>query len=492
MNFPRAAEKKRVIILGGGITGLSAAHKLIELSRAGEESTFHPEILLAEASGRLGGLIRTRREQGFLIESGPDSMISENPWAIDLSRRLGLENQMIPTQEKFRRSFIWRAKKLRPVPAGFYLMAAPKIETLLGLPFMSLPGKCRMALEPLIRKKSCAGDESVGSFIRRRFGSEALSAIGQPMIGGIYMADPERLSLAATLPQFLEMERRHGSVIRGLKERAAKSAERAGQMAGGPRYSLFMSFRDGMQTLVDALERALTGSLDVRIHSRPMTLDRAGSGWEIRFEKEKIFADGVLVCLPAREAARLLKTSAPEVSKPLAQVRYESVISLALGFKREDVGHPLDGFGIVIPSKEGFQTAACTLSSVKYPGRAPQGRVLLRAFLGGAFNREVLEKSDDEILRTVRSELRQMLGITGDPVLEHLERYPDSMPQYEVGHLQRMDKMEKALEAYPGLALAGNAYRGVGIPDAVRSGEEAAERIYAFLNSPKESVRHGV
>jgi oxygen-dependent protoporphyrinogen oxidase len=456
----------RIVVVGGGISGLAVAHRLNELSQS-------QQIILLEASDRLGGTIRTEHRDGFLIEHGPDSFISEKPQALELAKRLGLESQLIQTNEKYRRSFIVRNGRLRPVPEGFQLLAPSRIAPFLMTDIFSVAGKARMAADLFLPRRHTNGtdDESLASFVRRRLGKEALERMAQPMVGGIYTADPETLSLRATLPRFLDMESKHRSLILAMlrQSRVQKSG------TSGPRYSLFLSFDRGMQVLVDALART---NADVRLNTRVESLRRDGSTWAITTNAgEQLNADAVCLAVPAYVAASLLNQTSKALAIKLKQIKYASTATINFGYKRSSIAHPLNGFGFVVPFVEKRSLIACTFSSVKFSGRAPGEHVLLRAFAGGALQPEIFALDEAEMSRRVEADLRELLGITDPPLFMEAAKWERSMPQYEVGHLDRVKEIEDASNELPGLTLAGNAYRGAGIPDCIRSGEAAAEFI---------------
>ncbi len=455
----------RIVIVGGGISGLAAAHRLIERNPS-------QQIILIEASNRLGGTIETTHRDAFLLERGPDSFISEKPEALALAKRLGIESQLIQTNEKFRRSFIVRNGRLRPVPEGFQLLAPSRLAPFLMTDIFSVAGKARMAADLFLPRKSTNGteDESLASFVRRRLGKEALERMAQPMVGGIYTADPETLSLRATLPRFLDMEKRHRSLILAMLRQGA--AQKRG--TSGARYSLFLSFDRGMQVLVDALTQM---NADIRLNTRVQRLSM-DQGWTITTDKgEHLKADAVCLAVPAYVAASLLNDIDEQLARNLRNIKYASTATINLGYKRSAIAHPLNGFGFVVPFIEKRSLIACTFSSVKFSGRAPDDHVLLRAFAGGALQPEVFALEEAEMSQRVEADLRELLGITGAPLFTEVAKWERSMPQYEVGHLDRINEVENAVNKLPGLSLAGNAYRGAGIPDCIRSGEVAAESI---------------
>ena len=529
VNLPVEEQKmKRVVIIGGGITGLAAANHLLERSY---ESGEQVDLILLEASGRVGGTVQTEERDGFLLESGPDSFISEKPAALELVRRLGLESHLIATNENHRRSFIVRQGRLRPVPRGFQLLAPAEFWPFVSSDIFSWQGKARIALDLVLPRRNAQSDadESLAQFVRRRLGREALDRMAQPMIGGIYTADPEKLSLRATMPRFLDMEREHRSVIRGLRKqsRGARDGEgytdrgsptpgspaaqpgwggtvREGFAAGtsGARYGLFLSFDRGMQFLTDKLEDRISNfkfqitgdsprskvSIQRNTTVTSLVLKQAKSAdatrpeWEIRTRRgEALLADAICLALPAHVSAELLRSIDKQLASELEGISYASSATINLAYKRADIPHPLDGFGFVVPFIENRTIIACTFSSVKFAGRAPEGCVLLRVFLGGALQPEILELTEEALIATVRGDLRDLLGVDATPLFTVLSRWKRSMPQYHVGHLDRVERIKERITSLPKLALAGNAYSGPGLPDCIRSGKEAANHLLTLI-----------
>jgi protoporphyrinogen/coproporphyrinogen III oxidase len=462
----------KLVVVGGGIAGLSAAHRAVELA---SERGMSLDLTLIEARERLGGTIASERVDGFLVEAGPDSFLSEKPWALALCRRLGVEDRLVRTDDRFRRVFVWHRNRLHPLPDGFQLLAPTALRPFVTSRLFSLPGKLRMALD-LVLPRGCDDDESLGAFVRRRLGAEALERVAQPLVAGIYTADPDDLSLLATMPRFIELERRERSIILGLR-RALRRAPVPG--TSGARWSLFVTVADGMETLVMHLASRLPAG-SVVLKQRVSALERVDDRWRVTAaEGGRFHADRVIVATEAHAAARLTRYLDPALATLLEEIPYASAATVSLGYRRADVPHALDGFGFVVPRREGRALLAATFSSVKYPGRAPADHVLIRGFLGGMLNAGVLAEDDDRLVTLAHGELGMALGITAEPVLIRLHRWPGSMPQYRVGHLTRVETIERALDGLPGLTLAGAAYRGVGIADCVRSGEAAAERVFS-------------
>jgi len=467
-------------VIGGGIAGLAAAHHLIELSRV----QGHPiELMLLEATNRLGGTIATERTGGFVVEAGPDSFISEKPWALELCDRIGLTPRLVRTRDEQRRTYVVHGGRLHALPDGFLLLAPTRFGTLLRSRLFSWRGKLRMAMDLILPRGPARSDESLGSFVTRRLGREALERVAQPLIGGIYTADPDTLSLAATMPRFLEMERNSRSVIRAMWS-AARQAPAATRGTSGARWSLFVSVDDGMQSMVEALARRLPEGV-VRLGSTVAAVRRE-QRWRIdAADGTTVDADAVVLATPAPLSARLLDGLDTALAQELRGILYASSATVNLAYRREQLLQPLDGFGFVVPLVEARTLMACTYSSVKYPGRAPDGHVLLRAFVGGAMQHHLFEQDDATMATSVRSELEALLGIRSEPVLTRIHRHPQSMPQYRVGHLERMARIDQLLARHPGLTVAGSAYRGVGIADCVHSGELAAVAISRQLRAAR-------
>ena len=458
----------KLAVIGGGVSGLAAAHRAVELARERGRAL---DLVLLESRDRLGGTIETERTDGFLVEAGPDSFLSEKPWALALCRRLGVEDPLVRTDDRYRKVFVWRRGRLHALPDGFQLLAPTRLAPFLATGLFSWPGKLRMAMDLVLPRGGSGDDESLGAFVRRRLGAEALERVAQPLVAGIYTADPDDLSLGATMPRFLELERRERSIILGLW-RATKRAPQPG--TSGARWSLFVTFQHGMAQLIDTLVSRLPAGA-VQLKTRVAGMERAGGGWRLATAGGPLDVDAVIVAAEAHAAGRLLRYVDPPTATLLSEIPYASSATVSLGYRREDVPHPLDAFGFVVPRTEKRALLAATFSSVKYPGRAPAGHVLVRCFLGGALDPAMLERADDELVAQARAELSAALGLTAVPALTRLWRHPAAMPQYRVGHATRIETIERRLGGLSGLFLAGAAYRGVGIADCVRSGEAAAE-----------------
>jgi oxygen-dependent protoporphyrinogen oxidase len=486
----------RIAIIGGGISGLAAAYCL-------SEGLPEAAIELFEASGGLGGILNTVQRGGFLIEQSADNFLIKPPSALELCREVGLKDDLLTTDESRRRAFVVRSGRLMPIPEGFYLMSPRKLWPFLMSPALSIRGKLRLLMEPFIpRRKQFSGegdqDESVAAFARRRLGREVFEQLVQPLVAGIYTADPEQLSMAATMPQFLEYERTAGSLLRATlklfyraKSHDEEVATHSANAAAGARYGLFVTPKDGMSSLIGNVARRLSRvkfSLNAPVAEIRCVADR----WRIDFAAseaggEPALYDAVVLAVPAHAAAKVIESCDHALAAELAAIEHSGCAVVSLGFRRTQISHPLDGFGFVVPENERRRIIAGSFASLKFPGRAPDHHVLIRVFIGGALQPEMLKLQDDELIRIASDELADLLRITGSPVASDVARWPASMPQYYVGHLARVKRIEQLVGEYPTLALAGNAYRGVGIPHCVRSGESAAARIIRAVIERRQS-----
>ena len=477
----RISNRDRVVVVGAGLTGLVAAHRLA----ARGSSAKRTEVVVLDAKDRVGGSIWTNHVDGYTLEGGADSFITNKPWGVELCHELGLGDRLIGPNEKDRRSFVVRKGKLVPVPEGFVLMAPGKIGPLLASPILSMRGKARMLLDLVLPRKRDDGDESLASFVRRRLGREALDRLVQPLVGGIYTADPTELSLKATLPQFPAMERDHGSLILGAR-RQAKASRAADRAASGARYGLFASLDEGMGLLPRTLAESLPpGVVRTRTAVRRIVRSEAGQTWRVELlDGPPIEAGAVILTTEAHASARLIDGFDPELALQLRSIPYASSAIVTLAYRRDQVKHPLDGFGAVVPAIEGRSILAVSFLSQKFPTRAPAGTVLLRVFVGGATQPDLFDRDDDELATMVRDELASLIGASGEPLLVEVGRHPRAMPQYTLGHLDRIAAIRRRAAQHPRLLLAGNAFHGVGIPDCIRSGREAADAVLAALIDP--------
>lgn len=445
----------------------------------------HVDLQLFEASDRLGGALFTLTHDDSLLEQGADSFLIKTPFALDLCRELGLADELIPTNEQHRRALVVRDGRLVPVPEGFVLMKPQNMMAMLKSPLFSLAGKLRLALEPLVGVPAEVNrpgyDESVASFATRRLGREVYQRLVEPLIAGVYVADAHKLSLAATYPEFLDAERVHGSLWRSVrKSRALAARSDEGQPPqAAARYGQFVTLRGGLKTLVDALVHKLPAK-SLRLGTPVTQIERhPAKRWTIKSSPGAPLEhfDGVLVAAHAPQAAPLLRNVDASLASVLAAIEYASSAVVTLIYHRQDIDHPLDGFGVVVPAIERRPIVAASFLTVKFPGHCPPGRAIVRVFSGGALQPERVDQSDAELIVTAKQQMQELIGAGGEPIETHVMRWRDAMPQYHVGHLARVEAIEQRTAVHAGLELAGNAYRGVGIPQSIHSGRHAAERL---------------
>lgn len=475
---PPSPRLPRIAVIGGGITGLAAAHRLRKLLP-------QVELQLFEASDRLGGPLFTIAHDESLLEQGADSFLLKTPFALDLCRELDLADELIPTNEQHRRALVVRDGRLVPVPEGFVLMKPQNLGAMLKSPLFGPLSKLRLLAEPLAPVPAAVNrpgyDESVASFATRRLGREVYERLVEPLIAGIYVADANKLSLAATYPEFLEAERQHGSLWRSVRK-ARQLAERDGNAqapAAAARYGQFVTLRGGLRTLVDALVHKLPAKA-IRLRTQVMQVERhATNSWTIKTAPGVPLEhfDGVLIASHAPQAAPLLSSFDAELSRELASIEYASSAVVTLVYHRQDIDHPLDGFGVVVPAIERRPIVAASFLTVKFPGHAPPGRAIVRVFSGGALQPDVVDHDDQTLIATAKQQLAELIGANGEPIETHVMRWRDAMPQYQVGHVARVESIEQRVATHTGLELAGNAYRGVGIPQCVHIARQAAERL---------------
>ncbi|MCU0474859.1 MAG: protoporphyrinogen oxidase [Anaerolineae bacterium] len=471
------ADAPHVVIVGGGVAGLATAWFL---ERQADEAGAPVRVTVLEAGGRWGGKVQTvaleADGQRFLIEAGPDSFLTQKPWAVRLARALGLEADLIPMRPQAAPLKVLSDGRLVDLPEGVMLLAPTRLWPFVRSPLLSWAGKLRAALDMLLPARRGEDDESLGAFVRRRLGGEVLEKIAEPLMAGIYNADADRLSLMATFPRFREVERTHGSLIRGLRPAAGST----------PSGAAFMTLRDGVQGLTDALVRQVRADLCLDAPVRSVESDGVGGYRVWLADGQALTADAVVLASPAAASARLLGGLAPEAAACLRGFRTVSTGSVMVAYRESDVPRPLRGSGAVIPTGEGRPFNAITVASNKFDGRAPAGYVLMRVFFGGARSPQSLALSDAAVLAMVRAELAALLGVQAAPVLEYVVRWPDSSPQYEVGHLAQVEAIERALPS--GVWLTGSAYRGVGLPDCVQQAERTASQVWAWAHQREGRV----
>ena len=463
---------KRIAIIGGGISGLSAAFALEQKRATGVPL----EYTLFESSSRLGGVLLTERMDGCLIEAGPDSFLTEKPWAIDLCRQIGLADQLIGSNDAQRKTYILVKGKLVVIPDGLMFMVPTKVLPTIFSRLFSLRTKLLMAREWFHVASKAASDETVASFVERHYGPEIVDRLVDPLLSGIYGGAASELSVRAVLPRFAEMEANHGSLGRAM----LSARDKTRQPPHDPPRPLFTSLKDGMQQLVDAVVARLSPAA-LRINTPVLEIRRGQADWFVSADAQSDTFDGVIVAVPTRAAAPLLRSCSPALRAELGGIHYSSSVTLTLGYDHNVRSSLPPAFGFLVPRSEAKRVLAATFVHNKFPYRAPDDRALIRCFLGGTRDEEILQSSDEEILRIVREELRQIIGVGAEPLFTRVFKWKRAMAQYNVGHLERLERIERMRQELPGLALAGNGYRGIGVPDCVRSGTDAASQLLITL-----------
>jgi len=466
----------KIIIIGGGISGLSAAFYA-------QKQVPDAQITLIEASDRWGGKITTQRipfETGdFIIEGGPDTFLATKAWGVALCRELGLSDRLHGTNPHQKNTYVLHHKRLEPLPDGLAMMIPTNIPSILKSRLVSWPGKIRMGLDFLLPAQNCHNDESLGNFVSRRLGREAYENFIEPLMSGIYAGNGDRLSLQSTFPYLHDLEREYGSLARGALQMRKKMATRAGSTQGSR--SAFLTPTTGLAEMVEALVTRLENNevnLMLNTPVRSVAYDDLAASWQVDLESgEVLTADGIILATPAFTSARILSSVNPDLASVLQSIHYASTATVTLAYHQSDVSRQLDGYGYVIPRREGRRALACTWTSTKFPHRAPPGCCLIRVFVGRAGQESDITWDENSLLELAREELELTLGITTKPLVTRVFIWEQAMPQYNLGHPEKLTKIETALEKYPGLALAGNGYRGIGIPDCIHSGELAVEKI---------------
>jgi oxygen-dependent protoporphyrinogen oxidase len=470
--------KPHIMILGGGISGLSAAWYL-------EQSGLDIQLTVLEASDRWGGKVLTEEVESdagnpFIVEAGPDSFLTQKPWALQLARDLGLEARLLGTNDQMRTVYVLQNGKALALPEGMSLIVPTKFWPFVISPLLSPLGKLRMALDFFMPAKRDEADETLAAFVRRRFGNEALDKIAEPLMSGIYNGEADKQSILATFPRFRQLEREAGSLIRGMlrTRKQAKTKDKT---------SAFVSFQGGTQELIDALVKQLQA--DLRLQTRVLAIEEtAEKQYRLRMSNgDTLYADSILLTTPAYISAELLRPFASEAAKLLASIRYVSTGTVSMAFRTTDIKRPLHGFGLLIPKSEKRPINAITVSSTKFNHRAPDDTTLLRIFFGGSRSPETMTYDDSKLLVVVQQELQAIPGIESAPLFHRIFRWNKANPQYDVNHLETMDAIEVALPR--GIYLTGSAYRGVGLPDCVHQAQQSANKIVHELvqNHPREA-----
>jgi oxygen-dependent protoporphyrinogen oxidase len=466
---------KRIAIIGGGISGLSAAFAF-EKQR---ERAAGLEYIVFESSPRFGGVIQTERVDNCVVEAGPDSFLTEKPWAADLCGELGLSDQLIGSNDAQRKTYILVKGRLVTLPDGLMFMIPTRMAPAFFSPLFSWPTKLRMIREWFYRPVRAGDDRTVAEFVERHYGREMVERLADPLLAGVYGGGADELSVRSVLPRFAEIEATQGSLGRGMIAARKKQASGSAQ-------PLFTSLKDGMQQMVDAVLARIPASVR-RPNTAVDTVKPESGKWLVVSSGRTEEFDAVIIATPAYVAAEMLGRADAELAAELSGIGYSSSVTVILGFDENIRAMLPAGFGFLVPRTEGRRMLAATFVHNKFRDRAPQNRALIRCFLGGTRDDDILQCSEDEILRIVQRELREILGITTEPLFSRIYKWKRAMAQYGLGHGQRVERIKKLVSQKPGLTLAGNGYSGIGVPDCVRSGSEAAAEILAQVTTASAS-----
>ena len=459
---------KRVAVIGGGISGLSAAYFL---SKAGVP------CVLVEERGRLGGVIYTENVSGTLVEAGPDSFIAQKPWAMELIRELGLADEVIGSRDHERRTYVVRDGRLVPLPDGLQFLAPTKLRPILTTKLFGWKAKLAFASEYFRKASTTDKDRSVAEFVREHYGEEANRYLAQPMLAGVYGGSSEKLSVNSVLPMFVELERKYGSLTRGIL--VGRARRPPGQESG----SLFLTLRKGLQQLIDVLAERIEGSVD-RVNATAVGIEKTDGGFQVRLsDGESMDVEQVIAAVPAYRAAELVAGVDAELAETLGSIPYHSSITAALLYEKGTFDHPLDGFGFLVPASEGRTLAACTWVNTKFDHRAGSDTAFLRGFVSADEAERRMDESDDVLAEMAHGEVSSLMGFQAKPRNVRVHRWRRAMAQYEVGHRKRLNAIEGRVGQLPGLHLGGNGYTGIGIPDCIRRSREIVERIVGVSRS---------
>ncbi len=471
----------KIVIIGGGIAGLSAAYYATK-------KTPVAQITLIESSNCWGGKITTDRvtfgDGQFIIEGGPDTFLASKPWGVALCKELGLGERLHGTNPNHKSTYVLNRNRLLPLPEGLAMMIPSDIPSILRSHLISWAGKARMGFDFLQPAKNLNGDESLGAFVSRRLGREAYENLIEPLMSGIYAGDGDQLSLASTFPYLRDLEMKYGSLARGALTMRKQTNGKALQ---GSR-SAFLTPTTGLAEIVEKLVESLKSKVDLRLNTTVSQISNINSRYLVDLENgSRLDSDSVILATPAFISGALLASFDPALASVLKSIPYASTATVSLAYRQSDMPRPLDGYGYVIPRREGRKALACTWTSTKFPHRAPDGYALIRVFVGRAG--QDIPWNENDLLELAKEELNLTLGITAEPILSRVFMWEKAMPQYNLGHPEKLKQIDAALEKYPGLALAGNGYRGIGIPDCIHSGELAVERVLKFQSSNVETFQ---
>lgn len=477
---------KHIIVIGGGAAGLGAAFKIKRAADEGHDVTF----TLVEKDPRLGGKIASATiadPEGageFIIDGGPDCFLTEKPGVHRIAKLVGIFDEELPTDDARKRTHILSRGRLHDLPDGVMMFAPTKFVPFATTGLFSLPGKIRMGMDLFIPKRRVSEgerlDETLQSFVTRRMGKECLDRLAEPLVGGVHASDPAKMSLAATFPRLLDMEQTYGGMIKGFlaaRKKVEEMRKKYPPKPGAKPRTFFTSFDSGMQRLTDVMADH-AGRDKMRTGVAVSDIARDGDRWVVTLaDGERIAGDGVIVATECWAAEPLLRSLDTPIADALAGIESSSSATISLGFKEDEIGIDMNAFGVLCPAIEKRQLMAATYSSTKWPGRAPQGRVLMRGFVGGPHNQEIMKESDERLVEIVLAEMRDILGVKGTPLFSSVWRWHLGMPQYTMGHLDRVESIEARTAEIPGLAIGGGSYRGVGIPNCIESGEAGVSKI---------------
>lgn len=456
---------KRIAIIGGGIAGLSAAFYMERAQRGAAPIDW----LLLEKASRVGGVIRSEQHEGYVLEAGPDSFLTSKPAGAQFCRDLGLANQLITSNDSDRKTYIVVGEELMPIPDGLEFLVPTRVGPMATTPLFSVGTKMRMAKELFAGGGNQKKDESVTDFVRRHFGQEMVDRVAEPLLAGVYGGNADEMSVRAVLPRFAEMERESGSLVR-----ATLKARKARTKAAAKPQPLFTTLKNGLQEMVNAAVAALPVD-HVRLRQEVAAVERCGAGWVVKTDERSEPFDAVVMATPAPVTSQLLRDVNPALLSGLRKIKYSSSAAVVLGYDRPIKLPP--GHGFLVPRTEGRSMLACTFVHRKFPFRAPEGASLLRCFVSSSRVPDLIQRDDYWLLSTMLAEIREILAVTETPLFAHVYRWPCALPQYSIGHLERVSEMEKILDETPGLYIIGNSFHGIGIPDCIKSGKEAAEKL---------------
>ena len=461
---------KKIVIIGGGISGLATAYSLEERAKREGKSV---SITLLEKKNQIGGNILTERVGDFLIEGGPDCFLSEKPWAIQLCEKLGIADRLLCTNDEYRKTYIYWKGRLRELPEGIMLMIPTRFFPLLKSDLFSLAGKLRMGMELFIPKRKSGGDESLSEFVRRRLGQEIVERVAEPLVAGVHAENPDAMSIKSRFPRFVQMEEEYGSLIKGM---LAKRKIMLNSESGKPKWTMFMTLKNGLDELPLTIVKAL--KMTTIITNKEVSEINKVSGYKIYLKnRDTIDADVVIFATPSYETGRLLRGLNSSISDQLDTIPYVSTATISLAYKKDSILHPMNGFGFLVPRVENRRIMGASWVSRKFSYRTPDDSILIRCFIGGSRNEELVSLDDKDMLKMIKEELKDVMGISAEPILTRIYRWEKAMPQYIIGHDERVSRIEESILKYPDMFVTGSAYRGGGISECIKNAQLTAESV---------------